>query len=630
MKVRHQRCVRECNGMRVVHTTVCIVASVLCIGAEASLLPGMELPASLQARPDTILENSSDGSIVVKCTGGGYQWPGVAIRPPAGYGDTFDWSDVGEVRVVVSNRSSQAENIWAAVFGRGAGFDTAPTRSSRVPAQAVRTIVVPIADDAYLTDEPVALKGMAGKIRATKDRIDYGRSRVDVWTWRNDSRPGEFAVLRVETAHPARIPQVIPASGFFPFVDRYGQFKHGDWPGKIHSDEDFAAQRRDEEAWLAANPGSPTPDVNEFGGWTGGPQLEATGFFRTEKVNGKWWLVDPKGRLFFSLGIDSIFPGYATRVKGRERYFGGAYPNESMLFAYCNLHRKYGADWKSYFNDMVHRRFKAWGINTLGNWCWDTSIWSARRTPYCLCIDYSSKTGIPGWKPCNGRRVPDVHSEKFVADLAEQVRRFAVGMKDDPWCLGVFVDNELGFQGCGTNAAEVAEKYYSTVRAVLKKEFPNHLYLGSRLHISQPSSAWRAAARHCDVVSHNFYEMEPSYDLPPGSEDKPMLMGEFHFGAKDRGHFIGGCVTVYDQKERGECFKHYVRACLDNPRLVGCHWFEYFDQPFVGRGGDSDCSENYNDGFVSVCDVPYPEMVEASREIAAQMYTRRYGKPLDK
>ena len=41
-----------------------------------------------------------------------------------------------------------------------------------------------------------------------------------------------------------------------------------------------------------------------------------------------------------------------------------------------------------------------------------------------------------------------------------------------------------------------------------------------------------------------------------------------------------------------------------------------------GRGGDG---ENYNDGFVSMCDVPYPEMVEASREVAAELYTRRFG-----
>lgn len=43
-------------------------------------------------------------------------------------------------------------------------------------------------------------------------------------------------------------------SRFFPFVDRYGQFKHKDWPGKTHSDEDLrkARERR-------RNISAPTP-----------------------------------------------------------------------------------------------------------------------------------------------------------------------------------------------------------------------------------------------------------------------------------------------------------------------------------------------------------------------------------
>ncbi len=602
------------------HLALFSAASAAECGLAVSL-HGMFLPASYVALDGAEVE-SHPGALVVRHPDTSPR-PGVGICP-AGEGETWDFSDVGEVFVVVSNRSDKAYYIRAAVLGSG----MSPARSSRVPAHAVRTILVPIADAPCLTDEPVKLKGMQGRVGSVAGRIDYSQTkRIDVYQLKGDSfGAADFAVLDVQAAHPARVPKVIPASEFFPFVDKYGQFKHGDWPGKIHSDEELVAAGRVEEDWLAAHPGSPAPDVDEYGGWAGGPQLEATGFFRVEKVDGKWWFVDPNGRLFWSLGIDSIFPGYATLISGRESYFEGAYPgNGSVSFAWLNLQRKYGEDWKSRFNDMVHRRFKAWGVNTLGNWCWDGRLWYMRRTPYCLCIDYSSRTGVSGWKPCNGRQVPDVFSEKFAADLTEQVKRAAAIMKDDPWCLGVFVDNELGFQGCGTNAAEVAEKYYSTVRAVLKKELPNHLYLGSRLHILQPDSAWRAAARHCDVVSHNFYEMEPSYDLPPGSEDKPMLMGEFHFGAKDRGHFIGGCVTVYDQEERARAFRYFAETCLDNPRFVGCHWFEYFDQPFVGRGGGSDDSENFNDGFVSVCDVPYPEMVEASRAVAAEMYGRRSG-----
>lgn len=585
-----------------------------------------------RARHGTEVVSRDSGPVLVRSLGT-YGWPGVEIRPDE-TGGFWDWSNVGEIRVTVSNGSDRAEQIYAAVVGEGMSLDVAPTFSSRVPPHSARTLVIPIADDAYVTDGPVEFaegENMRGQIEQAKGSSPFAKTeRVDVF-WYQSSNPhaAEMAVQGVETAHPARIPQVVPAATFFPFVDKYGQFKHADWPGKIHSDEDFATQRAEEEAWLAAHPGSPTPDVDEFGGWEGGPKLEATGFFRTEKVNGKWWFVDPKGHLFFSIGIDCLYAGSGTIVTGRERYFegpldSGLYTNKGsgkreMTHIASNLRRKYGEGWRNAFSENVHARFKAWGINTIGNWS-SADVRLLRRTPYVATIDFSSETEWPKWGKKGGRNMPDVDSPKFAADLRERAGRLAAEIGDDPWCLGVFVDNEMGWNGCGDEAGEVAEKYYSTVRAVLKEILPNHLYLGSRLHFA-PESVWAASARHCDVVSNNFYEYEPSYDIPDGAPDKPIIIGEFHFGAKDRGYFTASSVAAYDQKERAECFKHYVRACLDNPRYVGCHWFQYQDQPVSGR----EDGENYNDGFVTVCDVPYPEMVEASREVAAELYTRRFS-----
>ncbi|MEI3004161.1 MAG: hypothetical protein V8T87_06005 [Victivallales bacterium] len=37
-----------------------------------------------------------------------------------------------------------------------------------------------------------------------------------------------------------------------------------------------------------------------------GPKLKATGYFRVLRYQGKWWLVDPEGRLFWSTGIDVL------------------------------------------------------------------------------------------------------------------------------------------------------------------------------------------------------------------------------------------------------------------------------------------------------------------------------------
>ena len=193
-------------------------------------------------------------------------------------------------------------------------------------------------------------------------------------------------------------------------------------------------------------------------------------------------------------------------------------------------------------------------------------------------------------------------------------------MKDDPWCLGVFVDNELSWNK-ESRMAEVGERYFSVVSRVLKEELPNHLYLGCRIAWGEPV-IYRLAARYCDVVSVNIYMTTPVRDLPEGADDKPMIIGEFHFGALDRGLFHTGLVPTRDQDDRAAHYRAYVESALDHPRFIGTHWFQWQDQPLTGRGD----GENYQIGFVTVADTPYPELVRAAREVAGEMYPRRFGR----
>lgn len=98
------------------------------------------------------------------------------------------------------------------------------------------------------------------------------------------------------------------------------------------------------------------------------------------------------------------------------------------------------------------------------------------------------------------------------------------------------------------------------------------------------------------------------------------LIGEFHFGAMDRGMFLPGLVDAGSQKARAESFAAYVRSAVDCPAVVGCHWCQYADEPITGRYYHG---ENYNIGFVDVTDTPYPELVAAARKVGADIYTRR-------
>ncbi|WP_406609494.1 beta-galactosidase [Agarivorans sp. JK6] len=170
-----------------------------------------------------------------------------------------------------------------------------------------------------------------------------------------------------------------------------------------------------------------------------------------------------------------------------------------------------------------------------------------------------------------------------------------------------------------------ASEYFKVVNESLKAQLPNHLYLGARF------ADWgcnpevvRAAAKHVDVVSYNYYKegLHPEPWKFLAEVDMPSIIGEFHIGVKE-GFFHAGLVTANDQTERGEMFEDYLNSVIDNPYFVGAHWFQYIDSPITGRSFDG---ENYNVGFVGITDVPYQPMVDAAKRLNGGMYQRRFNK----
>ncbi len=170
----------------------------------------------------------------------------------------------------------------------------------------------------------------------------------------------------------------------------------------------------------------------------------------------------------------------------------------------------------------------------------------------------------------------------------------------------------------------LANQYFRVVQEEIRKVDPNHLYLGCRFAGYSPE-VLEAAAKYSDVFSFNIYrlgiETKEWAVLDPW--DKPVIIGEFHFGAVDRGAFDIGLIGVADQQGRAKAYQNYLKSVLTHPKFIGAHWFQYTDQPTSGRAGDG---ENGNVGFVSITDTPYPELIEAAREIHAKMYPLRFEK----
>lgn len=523
-------------------------------------------------------------------------------------------------------------------------------------------------------------------------------------------RPAAPATLLVDNI------RLLPAPSLDGIVDAYGQYTGANWPGKVQSDADLARLRAAEEVAIARQPALPGRD--EYGGWADGPTLPATGFFRAEKHAGRWWLVTPAGKLFLSFGMNCVRPEAPTFVESRERLFtwlpgeneplarffgragnvhsGPVKSGRTFDFFLANLQRKYGADSFAPWGEMTMKRLRHWGFNTIANWS-DPRLFT-KRMPYTTTLSVGGNharlaSGSDYWG-----KMHDPFDPQFAADADAAFRERATALKEDPFCLGYFVDNELSWGGWGDegwryglargalvaaadspakaafiarlkaryetverlntawgtafntwdalagrpfepplplNAAMKADmgdfvralalQYFTVVRDTLRRYDPNHLYLGCRFAWRTPEAV-QAAAEVCDVVSFNLYRprLEPNEWEFARALDRPCLIGEFHFGALDRGLFHTGLVAAPNQEARARMYREYIQSVVDHPAFVGAHWFQYKDEPLTGRTLDG---ENYNIGFVTVTDTPYPELVAAARAAHAEAYARRFDPP---
>jgi len=644
---------------------------------------------------DAKVNLSQDGALRIE-TGTKQNWPGITLKTPAG---KWDLSKYEYITVDIKNTDTKPVTVYCRVDNPGAdGSNNCVTDSITLNPDKSETLTVRLYPTTYQLSEPVELIGMR-QGPAQQGKLDASNiTQLIVFV----TKPGDKHVFEIDNIRAGGHVKMMDTATFFPFIDEFGQFIHKDWPGKTHSQEELIAHGKIEEKHLDANP--TPPNRNKYGGWTAGPKLKATGFFRVQKYKDKWWLVDPEGRLFWSHGIDCVRSANATPITDREHYYRNLPKNDSLFstfygrggwaphgyykdhspyrtydFSQANFLRKYGPDWQQKFADITHRRLKSWGLNTIANWS-DSKIYLMRKTPYVATISYSARN-LEGSQGYWGKFF-DVFDPSFRQALRRRLEREKDTSSGDPWCVGYFVHNELSWgdetslaaaaltsppdqpakkvfiedlkakyksidklnNAWGTNHktwdallqstkapdkkkarddltafyTKIAETYFKTIREEVKKIAPNQLYMGCRFAWVNDLAA-RAATKFCDIVSYNRYSYSVENHRLPDGIDMPVIIGEFHFGALDRGMFHTGLKKTTNQQDRADKYKSYVQGALRNPYIVGTHWFQYKDQATTGRGD----GENYQIGFIDICDKPYPETIKACRQVGYTMYEYR-------
>lgn len=379
------------------------------------------------------------------------------------------------------------------------------------------------------------------------------------------------------------------------------------------------------------------------------------------------WIPDPKGEF-----ADAYRTGRGPRPEG-----------ESVNYLAANMIRALGRDgWRDKWARIVLGEMRRLRFNTVANWS-DYEIARAAKFPYVRPMNFAGRRSGMAY-----RDFPDVFHggfEQDVADYAAQLKSTA----DDPAFIGYFLMNEptWGFSSelpaagmlyaseqCATRtelagflkakyagdaeleaawgapatfdrvakgkwsgvlskpaladlrafSVKMVERYFTALSRACKQVDPNHLNLGMRW--AGPPPEWAVEGmKTFDVFSINCYEEKLPVALAAkihSMVNRPVMVGEWHFGALDAGLPASGIGHTRNQTDRGKAYRNYLEDAAADPYCVGVHWFTLYDQSAVGRFD----GENYNIGFLDICNRPYDAIGAAAIASHERMYAVAAGK----
>jgi hypothetical protein len=415
------------------------------------------------------------------------------------------------------------------------------------------------------------------------------------------------------------------------------------------------------------------------------PQVAAP-FYQVEKDGETWSLKDPKGRKFFSTGINHLIAVDKAGPDG-PKYNGLAEHHGNVK------------QWQA----QTLERLDTWNVNTIGAWS------TLRGKPYVLELSLSYK-----WVD-----VFDAGFESYVHRAAlKALARDYMGadyatLDADPLLIGYFTDSELawgsgyrwspdpgkkkgfslfeyyarmkpasgGKKSWASYMAEtyhhewsqlqevwtvdvdriedltrvtritprtpeqfaeavrvgdgflrrIAERYFEVTSREMRGHLPHHLNLGVRFARDFPDVVAEVSGHYADVASINVYTRNMTYFRSELSRlykaaQRPVLITEFSFAARKNrsGNRNRGykSIEVADDEERGAYYAICAEMFGELPFVVGFHWYQFHDQPTKGTPE----KENANFGFVDLEGRVYEDLARSAADANGRVLSLREGR----
>jgi len=316
-------------------------------------------------------------------------------------------------------------------------------------------------------------------------------------------------------------------------------------------------------------------------------QPNAGGFFTLGQRKGRWFLIDPDGRPFFSLGLNHIDPASLRYLE--------------------NIHiwrTKYEGSHQRWLQESVAPNLATWGFNTVG---WTQEVVTRGMTnhrhsrsftleeyrwldmPYCHLLPFSE---IHQWEA--ETRHPDFFSDDWAAWCDHVAREHCAALADEPKLIGYFYSDcptwvhvrpmnewkgplfdpaKLTSEAGRKELFDMATRYYKVTHDAIRRYDKHHLILGDRYEANAPLpiEVVEAAKPFVDVLSYQDFRT-PVEHLAEWHEKTGMPVlwadGARHVRGKDDSMPHADKSYV---RNNGAWYGKVLAGLQDNPGCVGAH-----------------------------------------------------------
>jgi len=497
---------------------------------------------------------------------------------------------------------------------------------------------------------------------------EFGQSAIRDWPGK--TRSVEELKVRIQGQYERAGKQEGPAD-----FSRWGG-----WKGKkLGEGTGFFRTHNDGRRWWLADP-------EGYAFWSAGlddVRVDCDASFDGLRAALKW-LPDPNGEFAAAFRGGRGGGGRSAATAGAGGRAGAGFGGGSSVnYLVVNLIRALGQDgWREKWGQIALSEMKRLRFNTVGNWS-DIEIARAARFPYVrplgfrgaaigtvyrdfpdvfrpefqqAAADFGAQLqdtrddpaligyflmNEPQWG--SSSEVPAagmLFNTESCASRAELARFLKTRYTGDAalaaaWKRPVTFDQVAKGKWTGVLAPQaqadltefsvrMVEHYFRGLSEACRKVDPHHLNLGMRW--AGPPPEWAVQGmKFFDVFSLNRYADK----LPREQSEKihsllqkPVMVGEFHFGALDAGLPASGIGQTKNQEDRAKAYRIYVEDAAANPHCVGAHWFTMYDESALGRSD----GENYNIGFFDICNRAYDAMGRAAIATHERLYQVADGK----